>query len=434
MESGNSRHPTWWVIPLAATLVVSCGGRAPGHPATPSAAISVVGPWKDIEATRFSRVLERFGSATRLRVTYIPAPDGVAVTLDRRRAAGLTTDVAFLPQPGLLRQYAGEDRLVPLDRPTAREVRANYSPVWQNLGSVGGTLYGVWYKAADKSLVWYDIADFEQAGVIPPGTLDGLLQVADRLHRSGITPFSVGAAGGDAWTLTDWFENLYLTMEGPERYQLLSEHHLAWTDPSVIQTLQMLKRILQPDYVAGGITGALRTTFVGSVEETFGGRTARAAMVSEGDFVAGVITGSTPAQLGVEADMFRFPPESPLSPWIIGGGDAAVLLSHSPAAAMLVRYLATPDAAAVWASFGGFISPNLNVDPAVYPDAISRSLALSVLDAGDSFLFDLSDLQPAVFGSTTAQGLFAELQQFLAGGDARATAARLEAEASAAYR
>ncbi|HET6875203.1 MAG TPA: ABC transporter substrate-binding protein [Acidimicrobiales bacterium] len=419
---------------MAATLAVSCGGRAPAPPATPAAAISVVGPWTDVEATRFGRVLDHFRSATRLRVTYIPAPDGVAVTLDRRRAAGLPTDVAFLPQPGLLRQYAGEGRLVPLDASTAGEVRANYSTVWQDLGSVGGNLYGVWYKAADKSLVWYDIADFEQAGVIPPGTLDGLLQVAGRLHQSGITPFAVAASREDTWNLTDWFENLYLTMEGPQRYQLLAQHRLAWTDPSVIQTLQMLKRILQPDFLAGGTAGALRTSFVGSVEETFDPPAGRVARVAEGAFVAGVITGSTPAQLGLDADEFRFPPQSPQSPWIIGGGDAAVLLSRSPGAEALVRYLASPDAGAVWASMGGFISPNLNVGLGVYPDAISRSLALSVLDAGDSFLFDLSDLQPAVFGSTPGRGLFVELQRFLAGDDARATAARLEAEASAAYR
>jgi alpha-glucoside transport system substrate-binding protein len=109
-------------------------------------------------------------------------------------------------------------------------------------------------------------------------------------------------------------------------------------------------------------------------------------------------------------------------------------MSHSPAAAALMRFLASPQAGGIWAAEGGFVSPNLNVDPAVYPDDITRSIALNVVDAGDSLRFDLSDLQPAQFGATQGQGLFKELQLFLLHRNVDSTAARLEAEATAAYR
>lgn len=438
MAGMRRRLATRWFVPVVAVVAVvalvaaSCGAGPPTGSSKSAAAIQVVGPWKDVEAQRFERVLGQFEAQTGLRVVYTPAPAGVGVTLDHRQAAGQTTDLAFLPQPGLLRQYARAGRLVALDGRTAREVRANYSTVWQELGSVDGKLYGVWFKAADKSLIWYNISAFERAGAIPPTTLDGLVQLADRLRRAGTVPFAVGASATDAWTLTDWFENLYLTMQGSVRYQLLAQHLIPWTDSSVLQTLRMLNLLLQPGNVAGGTAGVLDTTFVGSVDETFASNDGP-AMISEGDFVAGVITGTTRAQLGVDADAFRFPPEMPVSPWIIGGGDAAVLLSHSPAAQRLIRYLATPDAAAIWVSLGGFISPNLNVGLDRYADGITRSMALDVLDAGNSFLFDLSDLQPAAFGSTPGQGLFAALRDFLVHDDPAATAARLEAEATAAY-
>jgi hypothetical protein len=100
----------------------------------------------------------------------------------------------------------------------------------------------------------------------------------------------------------------------------------------------------------------------------------------------------------------------------------------------LLRYLATPAAAARWASLGGFISPNLNLDLSVYPDPITRSIARSLLEAGDAFRFDLSDLQPAAFGSTPSAGMQKELTDFLVHGDVDATAARLEEEATATYR
>ena len=72
----------------------------------------------------------------------------------------------------------------------------------------GGTLYGVWFKAANKSLIWYDVGAFERAGVVPPPDIDPLASAGARARRSGVPAFAVG--GADGWTLTDWFENLYL--------------------------------------------------------------------------------------------------------------------------------------------------------------------------------------------------------------------------------
>jgi ABC-type glycerol-3-phosphate transport system substrate-binding protein len=156
-------------------------------------------------------------------------------------------------------------------------------------------------------------------------------------------------------------------------------------------------------------------------------------MVSEGDFVGGEVTGGTKALLGVDADVFPFPPGPDGLPAVVGGGDVAVLLTPSPAAAALVRYLATPEAAAVWAAQGGFVSPNLDLDLSVYPDDISRTVARQLLEAGEDFRFDLSDLQPAAFGGSDAVGLRAELIRFLARPDVAATTTRLEAAAVAAF-
>ena len=92
---------------------------------------------------------------------------------------------------------------------------------------------------------------------------------------------------------------------------------------------------------------------------------------------------------------------------MVGGGDVAVRADPSAAADALLRYLASPAAAAVWAARGGFVSPNLNLDLSVYPDAISRRVARDLLDAGDGFRFDLSDLQPAAFGGGEDAGMHA---------------------------
>jgi ABC-type glycerol-3-phosphate transport system substrate-binding protein len=156
-------------------------------------------------------------------------------------------------------------------------------------------------------------------------------------------------------------------------------------------------------------------------------------MVFEGDFVAGIISGVTPAVLGVDADVFPFPALGQPGPMVVAGGDAAVLMRRSAAGDALIRYLASPQAAAIWAAVGGFVSPNVNVALSVYPDAISRSIAASLLQAGDNFRFSLSDLTPAGFGGTEGQGMRKSLQQFLVSRDISGTAAQLEQEARKAY-
>jgi ABC-type glycerol-3-phosphate transport system substrate-binding protein len=393
--------------------------------------VEVLAVWTGTEQSNFQRVLRAFEAKTGASVTFTPAGHSVPETLATRLAAARPPDLAFLPQPGLLRAYAADHSILPLDASTASVVNENYDAVWRRLGSVDGRLYGVWFKAANKSLVWYNVGVFERTGVVPPTDLDGLLADARAFSKSGVPAFSV--AGADAWTLTDWFENLYLRMAGPTRYDLLASHRIPWTDPSVVETLDLFDKVLDPSLIAGGVAGALRTGYEASVEQTFSPSPA-AAMVFEGDFVAGVIDGNTHAKLGVDADVFPFPAAGAADPAVVGGGDIAVLMRRSSAGDALIRYLSTPEAGTLWARQGGFISPNRNVDLSVYPDEISRSLARRVLEAGDDFRFDLSDLQPASFGSSSTTGMRPRLRALLTSHDVNGTAAALEADASAAYR
>lgn len=421
-----------WVVLLALTVVAaSCTSTPAGVDASlRGQRIEVLAVWSGTEQERFEQVIEAFERATGVEVDYTSAGHGVPAELDARFAGGRPPDVAFIPQPGLLRRYAAEGRLVALDALATARVARNYGATWRELGSADGRLYAVWFKAANKSLVWYNVGVFEQAGLVPADSVDGLLDIAWTLAASGVPAFSVG--GADGWTLTDWFENLYLGIAGPEQYDLLAAHRIPWTDESVRRALRLMARLLDPALVAGGTEEALATAFEASVLKTFADPPA-AAMVFEGDFVAGVVTGKTRARLGVSADVFPFPTGRDRAPAVVGGGDAAVLMRETGAGAAFLGFLAGAEAAAIWAAQGGFISPNVNLDISVYPDEISRSVARRLLEAGDDFRFDLSDLQPAAFGAARDAGLRRGLQDFLRDRDVDATVTRLEAEARAAF-
>ena len=418
---------------MVTLATASCAGGTPhaAPPALRGAHLEVLAVWSGAEQQRFERVLRAFERQTGATVTYTSAGHSVPEAVDARLAAGNPPDVAFLPQPGLLRRYARQGAIAALPAAVARVVARNYASVWRDLGTVDGRLYGVWFKAADKSLLWYNVAAFERAGVVPPEDLDDLLPAAQAVTAPAMAAFAV--AGADRWTLTDWFENLYLRLAGPEQYQLLAEHRLAWTDDSVRATLTMMSSLLAPSLVAGGTDGALGTTFEQSVGLAFG-REPSAAMLMEGDFVAGLVTGSTTSELGIDADVVPFPRRLPADAAIVGGGDAAVVFTRSRGADAFLAYLATPAAAAIWASQGGFVSPNENLELTVYPDRLSRDVARRVLEAGDDFRFDLSDLQPTGFGGSNTSGMRKLLQDFLTTRDVDATAAGLEAAAAAAFR
>jgi ABC-type glycerol-3-phosphate transport system substrate-binding protein len=423
------------IVVVGALLVViaSCSSSREGAlPHLEGAHLEVVAVWQDAEAEAFEAVLADFEDRTGAEVTYTSTGDeDITAVLDDRITSGDPPDLAVLPQPGLIERYASTGAILPADDIVSAEVRSGWGPVWQRLGSLDGRLFGVWFKVANKSLVWYSLGTFERAGLVPPEDLGGLADIARSLATQGVPAFSVTGAASDAWTVTDWFENLYLRIAGPERYDALAAHQLPWTDPSVATTLRTMAELLRSDLVT--TADGAGTTFPQAVAAVFSPR-ARAAMVMEGDFVPGVVAGATSAEVGVDVDVFAFPGRDGADRFVVGGGDAAVLMRASSAGQALLRYLASTDAAAIWAERGGFISPNAMLDLTTYPDPTTRRIARSLLEAGDGFRFDLSDLQPAEFGGTTGAGMWAELASFLTNPtDVEGTMARLEATATAAW-
>ncbi|WP_435798584.1 ABC transporter substrate-binding protein [Streptomyces prasinus] len=394
--------------------------------------LEVAAVWTGTEQANFKKVLAEFEKRTGAKVTFVPAQDPIINFLGSKIAGGAPPDVALLPQPGAVKQAVEKGWAKPLGAEARAELEKNYSQGWQDIGSVDGKPYGVYYKAANKSLIWYNAQVFENAGASEPKTWKDLLTVARTVYDSGVTPFSVG--GADGWTLTDWFENVYLSQAGPEKYDQLAAHEIKWTDPSVKDALTTLAEIWgKADYLAGGPDGALQTEFPASVTQTFtGGDQPKAGMVYEGDFVQ-VNIGETEAKVGTDAKVFPFPAVGD-SPPVVSGGDAAVILEDSKAAQALATFLASPDAAGIQAKLGGYLSPNKNVPNSAYPNEVQRKTAQALVDAGDDFRFDMSDQAPQAFGGTPGKGEWKALQDFLKNPkDVAGTQRQLEADAAAAY-
>ncbi|WP_200261113.1 ABC transporter substrate-binding protein [Streptomyces sp. HSG2] len=423
------------VLALGAT---ACGGgtvEAGGDKSLDGSTVTVAGVWSGAEQENFQKVLDAFSEKTGARTEFVATGDNVSTVVGSKIEGGNAPDVVMVPQVGVLEQFAEAGWLEPLSDTARESIEANYAGVWQDYGTVDDTLYGLYFKAAHKSTVWYDPDALAQAGVRPPTTYEEMLDAGRAVSDSGLAAFAV--AGQDGWTLTDWFENVYLSQAGPEKYDALAAHDLAWTDAGVVDALTTLGELFQDDrLVAGGQKGALTTDFPGSVEKVFG-PAPDAAMVYEGDFVAGVAKDQFGRTIGDDADFFPFPAVGDGPAPVVSGGDAAVVLkdgANSEAGMALIEYLAGPEAAAVWAAEGGFLSPNKRLDLAAYADDVTRAIAESLVEAGDTVRFDMSDQAPAAFGGTKGAGEWKILQDFLRDpSDPEATAAALEAAAAKAY-
>jgi alpha-glucoside transport system substrate-binding protein len=411
------------------TTKAASGGELSGQ------TVTVAGVWTGSEQKNFKKVLDAFSEKTGAKTVFVPSGDNVSTFVGSKIEGGNAPDVVMVPQVGVLQQFAKEGWLEPLSDKTAKTATAGLAPVWKNYGTVDKTYYGLYFKAAHKSTVWYSPEAFTQAGVSAPKTYEDLLKTGRTLADSGRPAFSV--AGEDGWTLTDWFENIYLSQAGPEKYDQLARHELKWTDESVVKALTTLGELFKDDQlVAGGAKAALQTDFPSSVEQVFGPEP-KAGMVYEGDFVGGIAKDEFGRKLGEDAAFFPFPAVGGGEAPVVSGGDAAVVLKdgkNSKAGMKLLEFLATPEAAEIWAGAGGFLSPNKDVSLVAYGDETTRSTAESLVGAGDSVRFDMSDQAPAAFGGTKGAGEWKLLQDFLRDpSNPKATAAKLEAAAAKAY-
>lgn len=398
-----------------ALIAAACGGG--GKKATTTGAASVSGSisveavWSGAEQASFKAVLNGFmAKYPNVSVSYKSDGDQLPTVLATEVSGGNPPDLAVVPQPGLMKQFVQKGALKPIDfaKPT---IQQHYAPVWIDLGTVNGKLYGIVFKGANKSTGWYNVQLSNAAGVTPPKAWTALLSGAKKLQASGTKAYSIG--GADGWTLTDLFENIFLRQASPADYDLLTQHNMKWTSAPVEKALSTMAQVFgDTSNIAGGTQGALLTDFPTSVTNVFG-NPPKAAIVFEGDFVEGTITSSTKAKPATNFNEFAFPSvDGKGADYVMGGGDTVVMFRNSAAARALIDYLATPQAAEIWAKRGGFSSPNKDVKASVYPDPIQRRMAVALATA-PVFRFDMSDQAPAAFGATVGQGEWKILQDFL---------------------
>jgi len=409
--------------------------------ATPAAPevepVTVMANWGGDEEAGFREVLDAFTAETGIPYVY-EGTRNLGVLVRSRIAGGNPPDVAMIPRPGEVAEFARQGAILPLDGVRGDEIlppdtlAANYSQAWIDLGTVDGYFFGLTVKANSKSTFWYKPASFEALGVEPPEKWEDLTAIADAYLANGQTPYSIG--GLDGWTLTDWFENIYVRIAGPEMYRkLFVTHEVEWTDATVAEAMERLGEIVDPPTkLAGGVEGSLSTGFIDAFNIVLRDDPG-AEMYYEGGFMSSFAEQNFPDLVGGEDyAFFPFPEINP--EWgkpVVGGGDLAVVFRDRPEVREFIRFLASAEANTIWASAekGAVVSPNKNVPLDVYPPL--KALEAAQLTQAAAFVFDGSDLAPSAVGG---DAMFTGLQDFVQNpGDLDRILAFLEEGADRSY-
>ena len=416
------------------SLMIAASGAA----AQDAKLVSVLTTFGGSEVEAFRQMTDRFTEVSGILVIIESNRDSMNV-LRIRVASGGPPDVALIPRPGVLAEYARNGDLVALVNADGSAglvdpqlLTDNYAQGIIDLGSVDGTVYAILAKANSKSTVWYKPSSFAELGLQPPATWDDLLAIQKAYIDAGKKPWSIGAA--DAWTLTDWFENIFVRTAGPDVYhKLFVTHEIAWTDAKVVEAMKALQAILDPaeTNLAGGVDATLSTDFISAANLVFRPDNPGAEMYYEGGFMGGIIANNFPDLVpGQDFKAFLFPKfNDTYGAPVVGGGDLLAAFADRPEVAAFMKFAAGVEANTIWAKTGAIVSPNKNVDLSVY-NAVAAMDAAQVAEAS-AFVFDGSDLAPSAVGG---DAMFVALQDFLAEpGDLMQILEDLEDVASRSY-
>lgn len=369
----------------------AAGGKAGGS-------VSVLGVWGGQELDIFNSMIAPFMDKTGVKVEFEGTRDLDAV-LTTRVAAGNPPDLAALPGPGKMAEFARQGKMVDLSTVLdLATMKKDYAQSWLDLGTVDGKLVGIFTKASLKGLIWYNPKNIKAAGIQIPTTWDQLLSTSQAIAARGITPWAVGVESGAAsgWTGTDWLENIFLRMYGPAKYVDWYNGKLAWTSPEMKATWQAWGKIVADPKMAYGGSQYINSTNFGTAFTPVFQNPPAAYFHFQATFIQSFIQKQYPDLKPVDDfNFFGFPAIDPKYAKAAEiAGDLFGMFKKTPQSSAFISYVTTAQAQDFWVKPANGISPNRAVPLSDYPDPLSRNAA-QILTSADIAVFDASDMMPS---------------------------------------
>jgi alpha-glucoside transport system substrate-binding protein len=360
---------------------------------------SIVAP----ESNSLQTSWNEFSTCTGIKIAYEGNNDFES-QLPIRVQGGTPPDLALIPQPGLLEKMVQTGKVVEAPDKTKENAEKYWNEAWRNYATIDGKFYGAPMQSSIKSLVWYSPKAFQQAGYQVPTTWDQLMQLSNTIAQKGQKPWCGGIGSGTAtgWPATDWLEEIVLGKYGGEDYDKWVSHEIKFSDPKIVDALNILKGWMgNPAYVNGGfgnVKSIATTTFQDAGKPILQNK---CWMLQQASFYGAQWPQGT--KIGPDGDVFVFklPGVDPsVKTPVLGAGEFVTAFADRPEVQAVQNYLSTPD----WVTnrikaAPGWTSANSGVDTSVYTTELDKLVAKYLVDKEATFRFDGSDLMPAAVGA-----------------------------------
>ena len=203
--------------------------------------INILAVWADAEQETFEAVIQPWVDRTGVTVNYESTRD-INATLTTRLEGGNPPDVAGLPGPGPMANFARSGDLLSLDNvidTTAMAEEWNEGLITD--GSVDGHLVGIFIKVSPKGFIWYNPTRFTEKSYEVPTDFATFDALVEKIKTDGATPWGVALgspAGSEGWPGTDWIEDFVIRQSGPEVYDKWWQGTQTWSSPEIKEAWQ----------------------------------------------------------------------------------------------------------------------------------------------------------------------------------------------------
>ncbi|MFI5892392.1 ABC transporter substrate-binding protein [Actinoplanes sp. NPDC051513] len=344
-----------------------------------------------------------------------------------RAKAGNPPDIAYVPQPGLLKQLVATGKAVAAPPETEANVDKFWSKDWKSYGTVDGKFYAAPLGANVKSLVWYSPSEFKDSNYAIPTTLDELKALTDKMVADGKKPWCAGINSGDAtgWPVTDWVEDFMLRLYGPETYDKWVNHQIPFNGAESTAAFDAVGGYLKNDkYVNGGlgdVKSIATTTFQDAGLPILDDQ---CEMHRQASFYAANWPKGT--KVAEDGDVFAFylPGKDASTKPVLGAGEFTLAFADRPEVKAFQTYLSSDTWANTKAKLSsGWVSANKGLDPNNLTNPIDQLSAKILLDPASQFRFDGSDQMPAAVGSDS---FWKQATAWITGQDTKTTVDNIE--------
>ena len=389
-------------IPLAA-----CGGG--GDDSSSGKDDKKVTIWSSVDQAvqdGLQKKLEEKAKAAGITIDWQKVDDINSLIMTKIQA-GETPDIAFIPQPGVVKDMVAQGAAKPLDDVVdMSSLESSMIPGTLDTGTVDGKLYGLLVSMNVKSLVFYNKPAWDQAGYQAPDSFAALEALTDQIKSDGGVPwcFGIGSDAATGWPATDWFEDLIMRYGGVDGYNSWVSHETPFDSDLVRQAAAEFEKLLFTDgNVAGGREAIATTSFGDAGKPMFDKGGPGCWMLKQGSFIVSpdFMPASAVADVDKNFGVFGFPPaEAGGDNPVLGGGDMATLLSDKQSAKDVIKMLGDTDIGVEAAPTSSFMSPHKDFDTSLYPTKLVQSIA-EIANNSSAFLFDGSDQMPGAVGAGT---------------------------------